>query len=61
MEELTIEMLQEIDGGAWTLKDYNKATSISTYSGAVSGAIAGSGVGAAAGRYVAGAVGNLLD
>ncbi|MBZ9693470.1 bacteriocin [Clostridium sp. M14] len=72
MEELTIEMLQEIDGGAWTLNDYNKATSTNAYAGAVGGAVTGAitigGAGAvpgAAASYVGGAVGlaigNLLD
>ncbi|KFX54026.1 bacteriocin [Clostridium botulinum] len=60
MEELTIEMLQEIDGGTWSLNDYNKATSIGAYSGGGVDAAAGY-----AGGYVAGAVGlavgNLLD
>ncbi|WP_195972671.1 hypothetical protein [Clostridium thermobutyricum] len=74
LKNLTIDELESVNGGAWTLHDYNKATSIGAYAGAAGGAVTGAiagGIGAIpgaaagyAGGYVSGAVtwvvGNLL-
>ncbi len=61
-EELTFEELMSIDGGAWSWKDFSKATVGGAVGGAFGGAVVGAmagGVGAGPGALAGGISGGL--